>query len=291
MSGYDLRSLNVIASASGARPGADRNRYTSKLIADQQARTIADVLNNDASARVGWSLAAGSGYLEFSMRRFLVNSSDLTFNGLAGVTPIAGFPPESLERIEALKGPSAMLNGASLHGSLGGAINAVPKRALDTPVTQLTATYDSRSQLGTHIDFGRRFGDAKEFGMRFNGVYRNGGTPLDRQCALALDYCGERFRMSVDLGYHDQTRDQPLNKMSVRPGFSIPAPPAPGSNFQQPWGYMGITDRYGIVRAEYGLAPSWTVFAAIGRRTSQSETLDSISSLINARGDIAQTFA
>lgn len=294
--------------ATGAQLGVLGNRpvldtpfnfqaYTNKLIADQQARSIADILNNDASTRVGWSPAAGSGFLEYSMRGFLVNSQDLTFDGLAGVTPIAGFPPEGLERIDVLKGPSAMLNGASLHGSLGGVINVVPKRAFDTPVTQLTTIYDSKSQFGTHVDFGRRFGDADRFGLRFNGVYRNGETTLDRQSlelgygALALDYRGERFRMSVDLGYHDQTRDQPLNKMGVRPGFTIPAPPQPGSNFQQPWGYMGVTELYGIARAEYDVSPDWTVFAAIGHRNSKSETLDAISSLINAQGDIAQTYA
>ena len=84
---------------------------------------------------------------------------------------------EGLERVEVLKGASAFLNGAGPAGSVGGVINVIPKRAGSAPLTEFTPTYSTNSQFGGHIDFGRRFGDNEEYGVRINAVYRDGATP------------------------------------------------------------------------------------------------------------------
>ena len=39
----------------------------------------------------------------------------------------------------------------------------------------------SDSQFGGHLDIGRRFGENKEFGVRFNSVYRDGEGPIKEQ--------------------------------------------------------------------------------------------------------------
>ena len=57
----------------------------------------------------------------------------------------------------------------------------VPKRAGDDPLTRFTTTYMSDSQFGGHLDIGRRFGENKEFGVRFNSVYRDGEGPIKEQ--------------------------------------------------------------------------------------------------------------
>lgn len=64
-------------------------------------------------------------------------------------------------------------------GNVGGTVNLVPKRATDDPINQITAGYISNSVLGVQGDFGRRFGEQKEFGVRGNVAYRNGQTPTD----------------------------------------------------------------------------------------------------------------
>ena len=78
------------------------------------------------------------------------------------------------------------------------------KRAGDKPLTQITGTFESRSIFGAHLDVGRRFGEAGEWGVRFNGVYRKGDNTLDDSkvefglLALALDYRAANLRWSVD---------------------------------------------------------------------------------------------
>jgi iron complex outermembrane receptor protein len=64
--------------------------------------------------------------------------------------------------------------------------------------------------FGTHLDVGQRFGEFKEFGVRFNGSYKDGSTELANQSQevgnaplSGLDYRGERVRLSADIGYEN----------------------------------------------------------------------------------------
>ena len=74
----------------------------------------------------------------------------------------------------------------------------------------------SDGQSATHLDVGRRYGLNKEWGIRVNGVYRDGDTALDYQeemlglATVGLDYHGKRVRTSLDIGYQAQDWDAPI---------------------------------------------------------------------------------
>lgn len=108
--------------------------YTSKLVQDQQAHTIADVVANDAGVQ------SSQGYGNFAetyrIRGFTLDGDDMTMGGLPGVVPRQVVDTQMLERVEIFKGANALLNGAAGSG-VGGMINLEPKRAEDTPVTAL----------------------------------------------------------------------------------------------------------------------------------------------------------
>ncbi|WP_159880955.1 TonB-dependent receptor plug domain-containing protein, partial [Raoultella sp. 18111] len=130
--------------------------YTSELIQNQQALSVADVVMNDASVR---TLTSRGGFGDdFQIRGFTVSNSDISMNGLFGLAPSTRVPLEMIERVEVLKGPGALANGVGPNGSIGGSINVVTKRASDIPLTRVTGTYMGKAQFGTHIDVGRRFG-------------------------------------------------------------------------------------------------------------------------------------
>jgi outer membrane receptor protein involved in Fe transport len=100
-------------------------------------------------------------------------------NGLFGLAPSTRIPLEMIERVEVLKGPGSLANGVGPSGSVGGSINVVTKRAADVPLTRLTTTYMGKAQFGTHLDVGRRFGEDNQWGVRVNGVLRNGEGNID----------------------------------------------------------------------------------------------------------------
>lgn len=104
---------------------------TSKVIESQQATTLQDVMSNVSSV----VLTPGSqGEAGFGIRGW--SSAPVLSNGLATVTEgsinLTGTPGIStVQRVEVLKGPQAILAGA---GILGGAVNIVLKKPQEDPL-------------------------------------------------------------------------------------------------------------------------------------------------------------
>lgn len=246
--------------------------YTSQLIQDQQARSVADVVQNDPTVRV----ARGFGNFQelYMMRGFPVPSDDMTYNGLYGVLPRQYVAAEFLERVEILRGASSFLNGgvgvASGFG-VGGTVNALPKRAPTDPLSQVTLGIDNGGQTVVAADMARRFGQDDRLGIRVNAVRRAGESSVqgeDRDLSvfsLGADYRGERFRISADLGYQDHHIDRP--RPSVTPnGTSIPSAPDASRNYGQPWTFTDDQQLFGTLRGEFDLTENLTAWAAGGLR-------------------------
>jgi iron complex outermembrane receptor protein len=249
--------------------------YTAKTIQDQQARSIGDVLQNDPSVRVVSN--AGNNFDIFHIRGFYYESSDMSMNGLYGMVPYYYTGANFIERVEVLKGPSALLNGMPPAGAIGGSINLITKQAPDYPITQLTTTYQSRSHFGTYVDVARRYGANKEFGVRFNGSYRNGRTQFDDQhdefgnAVVNMDYRGERVRISADVGYQADSLDVPQRFLTIASTMKV-VPPAPeaGSNYGMPsWSYWKPKDKFAMVQGEVDITDRITAYGAFGWHRSE----------------------
>lgn len=248
--------------------------YTAKTVEDQQARSIADLLGrNDPSVRVTGGEGGDTDTLR--IRGFDVPMEDSIFNGLPGLLSFYRSTAEFAERVEVLKGPSAMLGGMSPSGATGGTINVVPKRAGDQALTRLTTSYLSDSRFGLHADVGRRFGQNNEWGIRVNGLFRSGDTARDlqrqnhRMGSVALDYRGERVRASVDYLYQsmrDNASRTALTVGAATAGISL-RPPSGSTNFSQPWAFVESGNRALMGRVEVDMTPSVTAYAAAGRST------------------------
>lgn len=250
--------------------------YTSDLILDQQAVSVADVLQNDPVVRV----AKGFGNFQelYMIRGFPVYSDDMTYNGVYGILPRQFVASQFLERVEVFRGASAFLNGAAPGGSgLGGGVNLVPKRAPEEALTRVTAGVESGGNTYAALDAARRFGTDNNSGVRVNLVQRGGETAIDGQerelsaFALGYDYSGERLRLSADLGFQDHRIDAP--RPSVTPVAGIPAAPSADTNFAQPWTYTDEEQLFGVVRAEYDLTDTTTAWIAAGMRDGEEDNV------------------
>ena len=243
--------------------------YTARKAQDQQARTVRDVLVDDPSIRPLWP-SGGSLDETVWIRGFAVSSLDTAFNGLYGILPVASVQAETAERVEVLKGPSAMLNGMPPGGGIGGTINVMPKRAGSEPLNQATAGYGYSGRFSGHVDFGRRFAPDEAIGLRFNGVFRAGNTAVDRNTeqvgvgSLGLDFRGERVRLSADLGFQSQYLGGLVSFVAPAVGVAVPAAPRNSSNFGQTWTDTAKRDLFGVVRGEIDLAEGITAYAAFG---------------------------
>ncbi|WP_224040392.1 TonB-dependent receptor [Paraburkholderia unamae] len=264
--------------------------YTSQTIANQQARDLSDVLNNDASVRN--VIGQGSYTNVFKIRGFTVWSTDVSWNGLYGVLPMALIGPDVAERVEVIHGLTGLLTGISPTGGIGATINVVPKRATDTPITSVTLQYMSDKTFGTHVDLGRRFGDANQWGVRFNGTFRDGDTSTSDQsqrigdAIFGLDYRGGRLRASLDAGYSNQRTDAATQPVYAASGITIPSAPKATQDFFPSWSYYKVQDTFGAAHAEYDLTSNWTAFVAAGERTSHVQQLSTQPTLTSSTGNI-----
>jgi len=265
--------------------------YTSELIQDRQARSVGDVLQNDPGVRV----ARGFGNFQeaYFIRGFPLGSDDTAYNGLYGVLPRQYIAAELFERVEVLRGASTFLSGASPGGqSMGGALNLLPKRAGNDPLTRVSAGWGSGGQSQVALDVGRRFGDEDRLGVRLNAARHGGGSSVGGEdselslVSLGLDWRGDRLRLSGDIGWQDNRLEQTRPNVTLAAAGQVPAAPDADTNFAQPWTYSNERDLFGTLRGEYDITDSVTAWAAWGmRRTHEANSLAGVTLTNNATGD------
>lgn len=266
--------------------------YTSQMIANQQAKTAADVLANDPSVR--WTGQTGGILDAFFVRGFAIgegNLGEVAFDGQYGIAPNYRILSDYAERIEVIKGPGALLYGMSPNSGVGGVINIVPKRAMAKDLSRVTVDYASDSQLGARADLSRRFGTERQFGVRINTSHSQGDAPVDKQSrkatvgAVALDYQTERFRASLDLLSQQEHFDAPSRPFLAAAGIAIPSAPNGQRNVTQSWEWAKIEDRSALLKAEFDLNENMTLFASAGSGTTDVARVFGTPTILNAAGD------
>lgn len=134
---------------------------STERIADQQAKVLTDVIKNDASLGDGY--AAIGYYPNFMSRGFgLALGSSYLMNGfvIRGEQNVA---LENKDRVEILKGISAIQSGMS---TPGGVVNYVTKRPEDIHAVSLGANSEGGTTIG--LDVGGFVGSDQKLGYRVN---------------------------------------------------------------------------------------------------------------------------
>lgn len=273
--------------------------FTGQTIANQQAATVTEVLANDPSVRVS---APGTGLLDaFYVRGFPVNEGnvgEMSLDGVPGVAPNYRIFTEYVERVELVKGTTALLNGMSPNGGIGGSVNVVPKRAPARPVTQAGVDVTSHGQAAARFDVARRFGEQGEFGARVNLGLHDGDTGVDKQArraqvgALALDYQGGSTRATLDLLHQAEHFDAPVRPVFLGAAGSVPTTPAAPDNTRnltQAWEFSDVRDRSALLRVDHAVSDRFTLFGAVGAAETTVDRLFGNPTVSAASGDVTWT--
>lgn len=266
--------------------------YTDELIENQQADTVGDVLQNDASVMVGTGF--GNYSESFRIRGFDLYNDDISFGGLYGVLPRQIIASDIASRVELFKGASAFANGVPAGGTgVGGSVNIEPKRATDTPINRLSTGYTSDGYIESGVDVGRRFGEANEFGARLVLKRGRGDTAIDdgerdnTLALLGLDYDGGDDRLSFDLGHQKTVIDgDRLNlNLGSYTGDSVPRVPDSDANYVPGWNRSSLETTFAMVRGEHDFNDSWTGYAALGGNRTHERTLSGTVALADEDGN------
>ncbi|HTQ75269.1 MAG TPA: TonB-dependent siderophore receptor [Burkholderiales bacterium] len=274
------------------------NVITHDLIVNQQATYLGEFLKNDPSAQIGNVVVSFA-----TLRGFTLGSSGFLLDGLqlGSLLNDGRIGLQAFDRVDILKGASAFLYGPGSSSSLGGVLNYIPKQPGNTPERDVFLTYSSRSQFGVQADVGDRFGPDREFGLRFNGAYRDGDTAVDytswRQgvASLSADW-GITRDLVVQGGLYyvdnDWTGIQPFFISASDASGPVPIPAAPGTrhNIGPSWNVFDQNSTLGWLRGDWAFAPSWTLTVQYGAGENNrpyGQTMDTrFGSITSASGDV-----
>lgn len=211
----------------------------------------------------------------FVSRGVLMNArTNYRLNGALQIINLSPVPIENKQRVELLKGVSALYYGLA---TPSGIVNVVAKRAGDRPVTNAYINGDAEGGYGAGIDIGRTFGGSDQFGIRLNGYAAHIETPIDgvngsRYLASgAFDWqATEKLSFKLDVEHYRRATDEPggIAFSAVRLLDAIPDPHHRYAPINAPYRTWSTNV---LGRADYALGGSWSIRAEAGLAQSRRQ--------------------
>ncbi|MHC2435168.1 TonB-dependent receptor [Bradyrhizobium sp. USDA 4451] len=126
---------------------------TAQTIAERGQHNVLDAVTQDAAGFIA-TPAPGNGGLSFSTRGFAGSNSVMTlYDGtrfyVGSGTLTFPYDTWSTQRIEVLRGPASVLYG---EGAIGGVINVIPKKPLNTSYNEAEVSLDSNMTRRLSVD-------------------------------------------------------------------------------------------------------------------------------------------
>ncbi|NMN04556.1 MULTISPECIES: TonB-dependent siderophore receptor [unclassified Novosphingobium] len=211
----------------------------------------------------------------FVSRGVLMNArTNYRLNGGLQVINLSPVPIENKQRVELLKGVSALYYGIS---TPSGIVNVVTKRAGTQPVNTLTINGDAEGSVGAGVDFGRKIGAEGQFGVRLNAYGSHIETPINgvngyRYLASgAFDWqVSDRLALKLDVEHYRRATDEPggISLAAFQLLKTVPDPHARYAPVNAPYRTWSTNV---LGRADYAIAGDWSVRVESGLATSRRQ--------------------
>lgn len=241
------------------------------LLEAQNAQSLFDALKN--AAGVARAQTNGSVTDSLSIRGITVEArTNYRLNGSLPLNTLIDTPLENKERIEALKGSSALYYGFS---SPAGIVNLVTKRARDQPNASISVEGNEYGQAVAAIDVGTKFGDHKQFGARFNaagGRLRNvtDGFYGNRSFgSMALDWRATddlTFNFDFEAIHKDAIENAGIALLpAVNNKITLPRIMDNSKLISGTWAHFDATAQNILLKTTYTLSDNWVAVLETGR--------------------------
>ena len=259
-----------------------------ELIQSQQATGILDALRNTAG--VTSAQTAPTVFNNIAIRGILVDDrANFRLNGALPVVNLIDLPLEDKDRVEALKGASALYYGFT---TPSGVINLTMKRPTVQPLLEVTAFGDSHAGGGVHLDAA---GTSGMFGGRVNVVYANVDSGIENTAGHrelisgAFDFKPTDYlTFNLDAEHIEKVVNEPgvfhfttFTPSSVaNPYPSVTLPPLVDSriNFGPAWARNNAVENNYLFHANWKVTEAWNLGFNYG---VSNESRDRISSTLN----------
>ena len=254
------------------------NVVTREVLELQAAGGLYDALRNTAG--VTRQQNGGDTWDQLVIRGVAVeNRTNYRLNGSLPIMNFSQVAMENKERVEVLKGASALYYGFT---TPAGVVNFVTRRAGTAPVSSVGLQIDDNGSAVASADLARRFGQANEFGLRVNAAGGVLGSHLDgvddgkrRFASAAFDWrVSPRLLLKADLEYDRR-------KMTEQAGIALPAAAngaIPLPRAVDPRRLVGPEQAVfearvanAQLRADYALSDNWALTVEAGRSETERD--------------------
>lgn len=290
---YKLEEINVATELEKAKAAGDKQRdivnlsllgrqtaftspiavvnYDEKAFENSQQRNLLDGISKiDSSVmNFGGETNTLSGIY---VRGLQLDARQITVNGLPGLYSTYNSPTAAVSSAQLIKGASTAVAGMDPEGAAGSSLNVETKRATDEAINKIGLGWYSNTRLQESFDFGRRFGENKEWGVRLNGKYRDGDTARNnydernKEFSVGLDYRGNKFRAGIDYMYTKRAthggraRVQDIQNLT----FRLPDAPNGKTNLVPHWNGQATQDQTIMGTFEYDLPYNMMLSGGLG---------------------------
>ncbi|MEE4452199.1 TonB-dependent receptor [Novosphingobium resinovorum] len=253
---------------------------------------LANVLQNNPSIR---SSTSSPMYTDFSMRGVNMNGNHMLLNGIPSLFSQFTTPPAHIiERIDIASGPNAAVNGVAMsnNGTDSGAtaapgtINIVTKSAPNEDVNRVTGTFSGRSNFGLYFDVARRLGENREWGVRANAEYMDGGLSLpgaennSRNIFVNIDHKSASSTTNLFAGYFDLRINGGQRWFTFSgTGAQLPDAPDADTNYDFPETTKLMHGYIAALNHEQRISDTWSIFANFGAQEKKGYKYNSSSAL------------
>ncbi|KGQ31821.1 ligand-gated channel protein [Gallibacterium genomosp. 2] len=250
--------------------------YNQQAIEQTEARNIVDAIAKmDTSVmNFGGETNTLSGIY---VRGLQLDARQFSVNGLTGLYSSYNSPLSAVASAQLIKGASTATVGMDPEGSSGASVNIQTKRATDTPINILGMAWYSKDRTQPYFDFGRRFGNNKQWGIRISGLYRDGDTARkhfnerNSEIAIGADYRGDKLRTAIDYMYNKRATKGGRARIQDIQDLDFALAPAPDGeiNLIPHWSGQTTEDQTIMATFEYDLPYHTMLSGGIGHMSSK----------------------
>jgi iron complex outermembrane receptor protein len=250
------------------------NVVPNTLIESQQAQSLLDALRNVAG--VSASETSTTVYDNIDIRGISVdNRGNYRLDGILPIVNLIDLPLEDKDRVEALKGASALYYGFT---TPSGIVNLTMKRPPPDPYLTATVFSNEYGALSGHVDAGDTWGPV---GARFNALYGSVDSGIDFTRGTRSLLSGafdlkpiETLTLSLDLehilksvnepGIYHYARLPAPTPTDLYPALQLPPLLNPTTNFGPDWAVNRAQENNVLSTATWRFVPTWELTVSYG---------------------------
>jgi len=244
------------------------------LIESQQAQGLLDALKNTAG--VSPAQTSTTVYANIAIRGINVeNRGNYRLDGTLPIINLIDLPLEDKDRVEALKGASALYYGFT---APSGIINLTMKRPTADPYVATTVFGNEYGAVGGHVDASNTWGP---LGVRVNAVYGGVDSGIDHTrghrslLAAALDYkpidnltftldAEHILKQVVEPGLFLYKKTPSPTPTNLYPALQLPPLLDPHTNFGPDWASNRAEERNLLVAGNWRISSAWALTVSYG---------------------------